>query len=145
VAERTGKIRIFTDFQQSYVAVNTIQARAVKDGPAVIPAVNYLWWHTALGLSVFTTYHITSIEAKAFTVCPAAGDVMTVTFEALTTGVIGDSRATVATTKAFRVENNRIVRSKYLEVGFVGEKWFGLCEELESGKCKDFQILLLHN
>jgi len=42
VAARTGNRRIIINVQQCYVAVNTIQALAVGDGPAVIPAVNDL-------------------------------------------------------------------------------------------------------
>jgi len=41
VVARTGN-RSFLFVQQCYVAVNTIQALAVGDGPAVIPAVNDL-------------------------------------------------------------------------------------------------------
>jgi hypothetical protein len=62
VAARTGN-RSFLSVQQCYVAVNTIQAIAVGDGPAVIPAVNDLLWHTALGFSLFTTYHLIYIES----------------------------------------------------------------------------------
>ena len=39
---RTGIGRRVTSMQQSYVAENTIQALAIVDGPAVIPAVNDL-------------------------------------------------------------------------------------------------------
>jgi hypothetical protein len=39
-ATRTGNI--FINVQQCNVAVNTIQALAVGDGPAIIPAVNDL-------------------------------------------------------------------------------------------------------
>ena len=39
---RTRNVRTGTIAQQCYVAVNTVQARAVGDGPAVIPAVNGL-------------------------------------------------------------------------------------------------------
>jgi hypothetical protein len=42
VPERTGKVRIFTNYHQPYADHNTFQARGVVDGPAVIPAVNDL-------------------------------------------------------------------------------------------------------
>ena len=50
-----------------------------------------------------------------FTVCPAVGDVNSAPlFWALTTEVVSDSRATVETIKAFKV--NRIVYREYFEV-----------------------------
>ena len=42
VETRTRNVRIRTILQQCYVAVNSIQALAVGDGPAVIFAVNDL-------------------------------------------------------------------------------------------------------
>ena len=44
-----------------YVDEYIFQADAVIDDPEVIPAVNDLVrWNTALGFSLFTTYHLTS-------------------------------------------------------------------------------------
>ena len=111
VAARTGNRSIIV-FQQCYEAINILGLVCVY-GPAVIPTVNDLWWRTALGFSLFTTYHITSIESKALTVCPDEGVVIW-TASSLTTGVISDNRATVETIKAFEV--NRIVYSEYFEV-----------------------------
>ena len=55
---------------QYYVGDNTFQAGAVIDDPAVIPAVNDLRWHTALGFSLFTTYHLTVTESPSKSICP---------------------------------------------------------------------------
>ena len=108
---------------QSYVAVNCLGV-VCDYGPAVIHTVNDLWWHTALGFSIFNTYHATTIESKALTVWPADGVVITaieswvltaaVASAALTPGVISESRATVETIKAFEV--NCILYGIYLEV-----------------------------
>jgi hypothetical protein len=117
-AARTGN-RSRVSVQQCYVALNTIQALVVGDGPAVIPAVNHLSWHTALAFSLFTTYHVTSTESWTLNVCPDAGFVIWAT-SALTPGVISDSRATVETIKAFEV--NRIVYREYFEGGFCGRE-----------------------
>jgi hypothetical protein len=113
LAARTRNVRIFLSLLQCYVAGNTIQALGVGDGPAVIPAVNDLSWHTALAFALFATYHVAVTEEKALIVSPAVGFVIWATW-ATTPGVTSDSRATVETIKVLGV--NRIVNREYFMV-----------------------------
>ena len=104
-----------TFVHQYYVGENTFQAGAVKDDPA-IPAVNDLRWHTALGFSLFATYHLTSTDSPTKNTSPEWGDVKLARSWALTAGVISDSKATVETMKGFEV--NRIVHGESFAVEF---------------------------